>query len=1304
MVVITVQGADLIKRTIARLYPRLAVNDDDGVFQFYKFSDNIRKIRMKHGVVYSRSGDEIKKAIKKGNEMLYGLPVLSDASWHDILGGCTKQSEAFKILCDSVLPILELEPEEEFLRHYHIDKNDLSGVFKFIEFRAKNEMQIYGDLPIKVWCSFLVELSNLRRHEPLGLTVMREYVERFGEPFHQGFRDLSRIEDSQGMCTAPLIFEMCCMESILEFNILMRMEEEGVSALEFGETQIDPIALLREFFIICLPHPKKINNMLRSPYSWFVKSWGVAANPIVVLSSDGGDDRNAKDVYYKNFRTVKNTYTPIFKADFYKTSRKLNEDKVRETIEYSQKLGAHSRELPIFQKMLHAVYETPFLPFKATHVMLASFLLSIQTITGYGRAWVKNVGTDFASQKKPTPDNLIEAVSDCTRENFVVAYKEAKDHKEEIVMPEDLYTSMLRLARNTSSGFSTKILVKKRFGPNSAKKEMVEILSRIKALVIFTKGHEVFTETELKKKYNTRELYQTKGSRDVPIKSTRTIFSINLSVLVPQLLVTLPLNEYFARVGGSTSPDTRKIGGKIIVGDLEATGSRVMDAADTFRNSADPDILTIAIDYSEYDTHLTRYNFRKGMLEGIRKAMEPYKHLRYEGYTLDEIIDFGYGEGRVAKTLWNGKRRIYKTTADRYMKLSEEERMSGDFKVPMGVKPVSSTDVADRIAVEDGFDMLVAATDGSDLAMIDTHLSGENSTLIANSMHNMAIGGLIQEHVKKEVGQEIVFLSEQYVGDDTLFYAQLHTRDLKKIDHAYRTIFDVVEKCGHEASSSKTLIAPFSVEKTQTHAKQGIYIPQDRMMIVSSERRKDIEDVQGYVRSQVQTMVTKVSRGFSHDLAVLILMLKSAFVGAWKLKRTILHDGIYRDRRFDSNDEDGYTLVQIRNPLSLFVPIAWNGFGAHPAAINIVMTEEIFIDSMMMSRLDELMRPIHKVVNKLPPLWNETAGDKRGVYAETKMSFFGKMARPAVQVALQNPEIMDAVELLPLGDFSPGRLSRTMMHSALLKESTARGLLAAGYELEFQKDLNKWKGQGVSLKLREEPGVISTAYAKMFDVYFEEKIEEVNHTFPDQNLSPQFYIQKMKIGPRASTRLRTSYIDRIDVILRKDVVMRGFITANTILNVLDQLGTSHTASDLTTVFTLMNIEQRVAEELSEYLTSERVRFDALKLLKKGIAGDEFTMSLDVATQHMIDTYLRYPHQLTKTEVDAIALYVSQIIMLRCAAGYPLQKVRVVVTEDEKRRYKVRAARFRTHVPRIKIVKKLMDLNRMSVRTLENQFV
>nr|QQY96667.1 VP1 [Equine encephalosis virus 2]QQY96671.1 VP1 [Equine encephalosis virus 5] len=1305
--VITVDGAEVVREALNRIFKYGAFQGDTPVYEYYRYSSRIRQLRRKHGAKYSISDAEMERRRDRGELSLYGLQVITENEVTQILKLPTHDQgvEIVDIFYNSVLPCDELEPDEEFLRNYRVEENH--GLQTFISYRASQEMQVFGDLPLNFWCAFIESASSYFEHEPLGLTVLRQITCDKGVLFHQNSRDLSQIEDISYTYSGPLLFEMCITESILEYNMVCRMREEKISDLQYGHDSINPFEIIREFFIMCLPHPKKINNMLRSPYSWMVKTWGICCAEQVILDSRGGPDRNSKDVFYTGYRKVVNQYGPILlKTRFFKDSLKLNREKVEEAIKYSQCLGGHRRSLNIFRSMLKKPYTTEFDPSNVRHVMLASLLLSIQTITGYGRAWVKNESSDVESQMKPNDNNLISRVSEYTGRNFYNAYAEAKEAGEEIVKPEDMYTSLLRLAKNTSSGFSTEIVVNKRFGPgiSASSFEKIKISSRIKALVIFTKGHEVFTPSNLVQKYDTVEYYQTKGSRDVPIKSTRTIYAINLSILMPQLLLTLPLNEYFAKVGGSTLPDYKRLGGKVIVGDLEATGSRTMDAADCFRNSSDPMILTIAIDYSDYDQHLTPYNFRSGMLKGIRDWVKHYEHYNYDGQTVYDLIEYGYGEGRVQNSFWKGKSAVKKVDLDEYMDLNDDERFVGSFRPPRGSLPVRDRAVYDRLKCTPGKEhVVISPTDGSDLARVNTHLSGENSTLVANSLHNMAIGRIMQEEIHKYCYGKIEFLSEQYVGDDTLFYTKPHCRSPEDFDAIFDVIFNTIKKCGHEASPSKTLIAPFSVEKTQTHAKAGIYVGQDRMMIVSSERKKDIEDVGGYLASQIQTLTTKVSRGFSHELAQLVFMMKSTVIGFRKLKRTIKDTHGYRDRSFDHQEEDGFTLMMIKDPLVAFLPREWGGAGMNPLAINVVNTEEVFLDMAADPFFREIMDPLLKILQPMPPVWNETRGDKRSLSSDTAMGFFSKMARPMVRLAFDNPIVGDLVKNLPLGDYSPFNLSHTMMRSALLKEQRARALLAPGYELEYQRELSKkWKEPSFTLGSKKDME-IDSGYAKIFDVVpFGREVVE-SHFFPDVNISPEFYIQKVKLGHRNASRQRMSYIDRIDGILRGDVVMRGFLTSGTIMSILDDIGPVHDASDLSMLFQMLNLSSIVADRLATYISSERVKFDSLQIAKRGIGGDEFTMSLNVLTGEFMDRYLRVPPQFTKTEVDACLLYVAQLCMINCFKEGSLKRLDINVSNNERRRIRQRIARYRTFVPPMRILRRAARSERIAARMVGNQF-
>nr|BCL59290.1 VP1 [Guangxi orbivirus] len=1316
MAVVTLRRK-IAENAAARILPGIQFKPEDGATYFYKFS-TLRKTKNgdeDENVNFNRNHESTQMG---GKNSLHGLPVLREASWQDILCNVLTNQEsedAINLLIDTAIDGIDLEPEEEFLRNYKINsfiQNDgsMNKNFDFVMNRAREECQVYGDVAMKHWTALLVQLSETEQFTPLGLSFMKEFVDRFGEPFHQNTRDVSQVKEESFVVTVALIFEMCITESFLEFNAIFRSKEECVTKIRYANLSFQLYEIVRELFVLCIPHPKYINNKLRAVYSWFVKCWGVACGSITVLHSEGGDDRNSKDVAYRGFKCITNPYRiAILKSRFFERSKQQNLDKIDEVVEYIKSLT--SRRLPVLKirAMLEKVYETEFNPTHTSDILLASYLLAIQVITGYGRAWIVNKGDDTEKMLAPNSENFVKRLSNMT-ENFIIrAYTEAESQGYTIVYPEAMYSALLRLAKNTSSGMSTSVEVYKTYGPSAKKRSIpVRVVSRQKALVLMREGDKIYKRENMVKKFNTVESYQSKGQRDVPIKPTRIIYAIHISVLAPQLLLTLPINEYFSKVGGSTRPDSKEIGGKIIIGDLESTGSRIMDACDTFRNTSDPTIITLALDYSEYDQHMTRENFRDGMMSGMRKSLQKYHDLRYEGMTVEDLLQAGYGEGRLVGSLWNGRRRIRRMSRDEYESLPLSDKIPPDdapFKFsPPGVFLIRNFSLIKRDIDKDINNdfILVSVWDGSDLAKVTTHLSGENTTLVWNSIHNLAAGTIIREEIARRNPNCLNIQSECYVGDDMLMYTTLINIRGDIIDRVIDSIFETIKLFGHEASESKTTFLPFSAEKTQTHAKQGVYIGQDRMMFISSERKKDIEDIGGYMRANVNVFITKCSRGFSADLAHLILCFKSMFVGYRKFKRTILENGKMRSRYF-SSEEDGYTLCMLRNPLSLYIPVEWNGYGAHPCALNVVMTPEVFIDSLMMDSICEYIKPLLAISGNLPPQWNETKADKRSLKTRTAMSLFSKLARKTVSRVLQSQEIMKEVNELPLQGFGPNEISATMMHSALLKEPKARTLLAPNYEVDYHEEYNKWR-RNANLTPQGSDLEISTQYCKIFEINFmQTSFYNQRHYFPDLNLSPEFKNQKLILGNRKSSRRKMSYIDQIDAILRSDTVMRGFITSNHILAVLEEIGIGHSAEDYATIFSLMNLDEKVCEKLGNYIARDKIRFDAQKLNKGGALGDEFSMSLNVCTQEMVDELTTFPFELTQTERDAINLYASQILMLRASVGLSPVHLCFRVTEAHKRQ--VQRVRMQSKLPKRRHLKNLCtNIRSLSSTIISQQFL
>uniref|UniRef100_A0AB38ZKA1 RNA-directed RNA polymerase n=1 Tax=Crocidura shantungensis seadorna-like virus 5 TaxID=3139549 RepID=A0AB38ZKA1_9REOV len=150
-----------------------------------------------------------------------------------------------------------------------------------------------------------------------------------------------------------------------------------------------------------------------------------------------------------------------------------------------------------------------------------------------------------------------------------------------------------------------------------------------------------------------------------------------------------------------------------------------------------------------------------------------------------------------------------------------------------------------------------------------THLSGELSTLLANSVYNAAAGKVIRDAIGGA-------MSEQYVGDDSLIIFDEKTSLKKGLELSSK----IAESIYLKISPSKTTFFPFSIEKTQTHAKNGFYVPQDRIQILETERPIRRYGLNSEWFSFYSKMVTKSTRGFSFVLGA---MLTSMYyhVGSW---------------------------------------------------------------------------------------------------------------------------------------------------------------------------------------------------------------------------------------------------------------------------------------------------------------------------------------------------------------------------------------------------------------------------------------
>ena len=110
---------------------------------------------------------------------------------------------------------------------------------------------------------------------------------------------------------------------------------------------------------------------------------------------------------------------------------------------------------------------------------------------------------------------------------------------------------------------------------------------------------------------------------------------------------------------------------------------------------------------------------------------------KFGGYSRVDLVDFAHGDGRMHNTLWNVGRRVIRA------KCADIEKYAlkiGEHPLKAGVKCLN-VDVG--LVTNDNGDVFVCSGMGHDFSRLTSHGSGELTTLLFNSVHNLAIGDVI---------------------------------------------------------------------------------------------------------------------------------------------------------------------------------------------------------------------------------------------------------------------------------------------------------------------------------------------------------------------------------------------------------------------------------------------------------------------------------------------------------------------------------------------------------------------------------
>lgn len=496
-----------------------------------------------------------------------------------------------------------------------------------------------------------------------------------------------------------------------------------------------------------------------------------------------------------------------------------------------------------------------FDPSNREYIRLLRMLLMLPMMGGFGRTNKYIV----APRSSENDEDIVNNIGDVVKNNVLRLHREAVTNGFEPVRGNDWQRVTCGFYKSTASAEKVKLSVKIGGVDKS-------IAVRTKALVGLVKGSKVFTD-DMETLYNTIDTRTSTGTRDVVVKFTRTIYPVTLSVLAAQVAVSDHLVRYGLSNLGTLDPHSTVLACQISSGSEESKGSRLLDDVDLVYYSGCNNLFMITVDYGEYDSHCTYKNFRKPIIDALKECHQTDIE-KLGRYTRYELVEKAYGEGRVHNTLWDIGRGIYRTTQEKIdlyrgsktwiQNLKRYADMERKIIAPPGVRLVFVSRVV--LEVQDG-DILACNGVGEDFMTLKSHGSEELTTLLYNSVENLSISDIFLND--DQVSRAINVKVKRVVGDDMLIVGTVKNFDQLKgsgLQQMKEKVFQHVRESGHVVNPQKAFFGFGFAEYRQTHCLRGCIIPKDLIAIISSEKVKNIIDVQSVLISLKATLMTKISR------------------------------------------------------------------------------------------------------------------------------------------------------------------------------------------------------------------------------------------------------------------------------------------------------------------------------------------------------------------------------------------------------------------------------------------------------------
>lgn len=784
-------------------------------------------------------------------------------------------------------------PVNVFIETLEIDDNYHSH--NYLLERSKNESITYGTIPLYRWYA---TFAALRQTRSLPYTIEMKYLASFihnierdfkQPPFKVKRKDLSGLEDIRKFYNLPNIFE--CMVNIMELRFML-----AESKITLNGSIHDLNIILDDVALGVGQSPKIMIKEIRNYLSFAVHLGGTYAEKPGFLQHLGTSlASNAFATRYQITSVDKKLATAFRNLPAYQ--------KMRE--EGAQIFSSH--KLDSLWKLCEALLTCdldiprPEQPQVITNFSRASvFLLSIMRIAGYGRG--SKVLTAAKSAPEPEDPQAYIHVAQKFEDYIIRTHQEAVKTGFSPIDETSFIPSCISMWKTTGAGTQP---VKITLNING---EEIQTRSSKKNLVGPALGDKSFKRQMIGSKNTILCPYKI-GTRDVPYKPTRAIYPIPLPTIHAQVAVAMHMVKYV-----STSPRITPMAGEefssgfIVTGSDDTSGVRIIDNADTLIASGSPTIISLDLDMSEFDAHNINSNFRSAILSALKK-INTEAHFGPDKIPYLEMVEYAFGSGYVHQTHWDAGRvpLIALKTDDETIHQQMVQlyaltpRVVGERQATVSpteglamLKPGTSWICQDPTIISPEHNHYFIAScvcDGTDLIYLESECSGELTTLLFNSLMNLAIQDVILERVKNTVlGKSLIIHKNRCIGDDVTIH--FHLRDYNfstaDIEEFLQTCVEAVNSCGHVLNPLKTFFTFHKSEFVQTFAVKGLYIPKNQVMVIPSERPRIIEDPIGFSDGFRRLQETKVARGESHSSAIIITALHHSYVTRRRMHMTTI--------------------------------------------------------------------------------------------------------------------------------------------------------------------------------------------------------------------------------------------------------------------------------------------------------------------------------------------------------------------------------------------------------------------------------